>query len=84
MDCAACTGFWYGTLLAIVLGLVGTQPTYFELPIDRVWTWPFVGFASIVTTPIVAATMQYALDLLGVIAPASNPDEPQWQKTRLE
>ena len=81
MDCAACTGFWYGLALAIVFGLVGKNPTYFELPIDRPWAWPFVGLASIVTTAIVAATMQYALDYLGIAVPVDTESQKQqWQK----
>lgn len=60
MDCAACTGFWWGVSFACyfrfdVLGLDGRAET---TPI-------FVGLCSIVLTPIAAGLMQRGLDSLG-------------------
>ena len=72
MDCAACTGFWWGFLLSLTLG--------FEYELDLVdlpaQSWPtfiVVGLCSIVWTPIIAALMQRGLDTLGTIEIA-DPD----------
>lgn len=63
-DCAACSGFWYGLVLALALGS-SLHLTYLGLDLTRAYTWPLVALASIVTTPIAAAIMQWALGLLG-------------------
>ena len=84
MDCSACTGFWYGLVLAAVLGfLVGTRATYMSLPLEHAWAWPLVGLASIVTTPITAGVMQWGLDTLGHVAPSDDSNEKPFT-TRLE
>lgn len=59
-DCAACSGFWYGVVVAIVLkfpvfGLDGGH-----------WLTPIVvGLCSMVWTPMVAALHQLAMIHLG-------------------
>lgn len=68
MDCSACTGFWYGTLLAATVGYYA-RLSYLGLDLREPITWPIVGLCSIATTPIAAGLMQRGLDWLGVIAP---------------
>lgn len=72
MDCAACTGFWYGLLVSLVLQVeVGTLPV-------KEWYAPLViGLCSMVWTPIVAYLMDTSLYRLGSVAPsASFSDNP--------
>lgn len=68
MDCSACSGFWYGAGLATTVGY-WNRFTYLGLDLHDPWSWPLVGLASIVTTPIVAGLMQRGIDALGVIEP---------------
>lgn len=69
MDCAACTGFWYGLGVTLVLG--ASVP--FDVP---TWSAPIiVGLCSMVWTPLVAALMQIALERLGSAVPDENE---QW------
>jgi hypothetical protein len=63
MDCAACTGFWYGTALTLVLG-AWLDITPFALPLVAA---PIIGLASLVWTPIVAGLMHVALERLGSV-----------------
>lgn len=56
MDCAACTGFWYG--LGVEIAFRAWTPYMQFSPI-------VVGLCSIVWTPIVAALMQHSLFSLG-------------------
>lgn len=63
MDCAACTGFWYGLGVTLVLG----SSVPFDVP---TWGVPIiVGLCSMVWTPLVAALMQIALERLGSVVP---------------
>jgi hypothetical protein len=59
MDCAACTGFWWGVVWSVVL------------PFDISglgWMAPGVtGLCMVVLTPIAAGLMQVALDHLGSV-----------------
>ena len=66
MDCSACTGFWYATLAAATVGR-GASLSYLGLDMRELWTWPVIGLASIVTTPIVAGLMQRGLDAVGQV-----------------
>lgn len=56
MDCAACTGFWYGLATEAAIG--AWQPHVDFAPI-------VIGLCSIVWTPVVAALMQHSLFTLG-------------------
>lgn len=65
MDCSACTGFWYGFLIAHILGHASVSYLGIDL---RLWWAPIVvGLCSIVLTPITAGLMQRGLDALGHI-----------------
>jgi hypothetical protein len=64
MDCAACTGFWYGLVFGALLGAY--------LPIGGIpmgWYVLVVAMCSIVTTPIVAGFMQAGFERLGSAVP---------------
>lgn len=61
MDCAACSGFWYGTLLAVALPQVDATLTVFEGPVAPILT----GLCALVWTPAGAALMQMALERVG-------------------
>jgi hypothetical protein len=63
MDCSACTGFWWGLILAIAFGRTETAwalPHGYFMPV-------VVGASMIALTPIVAGFMQYGLDRLGAV-----------------
>ena len=66
MDCAACTGFWWGVGLALVhpFGM-----SYLGADLHRWWAPVFVGLCSLVMTPIAAGFMQRGLDALGHVEP---------------
>jgi hypothetical protein len=76
MDCAACTGFWYGFLVECVYG--GAEPMFAPYAL----TEPFrvglsaitVGLCSLVLTPIVANVMQNSLFMLGTPLPETPGD----------
>ena len=76
MDCAACSGFWYGFTLELIYGRArglapfGLNPAHFETPI-------VVGLCSIVLTPILAAVLQVALHTLGTALAPEEPAEPE-------
>lgn len=76
MACAACTGFWWGLLLAAGVGHE-LHVSYLGLDPDNVMAWFATGLASIVTTPIVAGLMQAGLDHLGVVEPPER-ETPKW------
>jgi len=60
MDCAACTGFWYGLVFGALLSAY--------LPIGSIPGGVYVivvALCSIVTTPIVAGLMQAGFERLG-------------------
>jgi hypothetical protein len=96
MDCAACTGFWWGFLIAcsigqwahidyLGLGLQGPDQDLHgsaRLAINSV----LVGLCSIVTTPLVAALLSRSFDYIGTVAaPASEPEpEPEKKWTAIE
>ncbi len=73
MDCAACTGFWYGFLSALTLGR-SQNLALFDLAADAWVTPPIVGLCTLVLTPIVAGLMQRGLDSLGSVV---QPDDQQ-------
>lgn len=68
MDCPACSGFWYGVILAIVFGWfsiggydqapLGLDPHAFTTPI-------IVGLSSLFWTPIGAAIIHKAIEVNG-------------------
>lgn len=64
MDCAACSGFWYGALLeafvgpALKLDVMGMPHS----PLTAI----VVALCMLVLTPITAGLMQWGLDQLGV------------------
>jgi hypothetical protein len=64
MDCAACSGAWYGagfSYLANVLGYPSSGP------LAEWWSPILVGLCSIVWTPIVAGLMQAGFERLGTV-----------------
>jgi hypothetical protein len=64
MDCAACSGAWYGFLASAILRL--------PLPGILANEWasvPVIGLCSIVWTPIVAGLMQAGFERLGSALP---------------
>lgn len=65
MDCAACTGFWYGALANVLM----RDDTWW---LSQWWSPILVGLCSIVTTPIVAGLAHNALMNLG----DATPEEP--------
>lgn len=64
MTCAACSGFWYGVLVSVVLGHFGGFH-FPELPDDGYTAHVIVGLCSIVWTPVVSWLHLAALDRLG-------------------
>lgn len=64
MDCAACTGFWWGMFWSATLGpsfdlaVAGLAATSLITPL-------VVGLCMIVLAPIAAGLMQHGLDYLG-------------------
>jgi hypothetical protein len=66
MDCAACTGFWWGTIWHCTIGRpFGVD--VFVLPAQHPATPALVGLCTLVLTPIAAAAMHYALMMLGSV-----------------
>lgn len=65
MDCAACTGFWYGFLLTVPVAYSNLALPFAlgELPLPGACV--VMGLVSLVLTPVVAGVMQHGLDLLG-------------------
>jgi hypothetical protein len=66
MDCAACSGGWFGFTVG-VLALMGYLPLPEFLP-ARWYTVIVIGLCSIVWTPIVSGLMQKGFENLGTIA----------------
>jgi len=63
MDCAACSGFWYGFCLALAGRFYG-----FALPMlnPQDWMTPILtGLLTLLTTPWLAAIHQTSLESLG-------------------
>lgn len=75
MDCPACTGFWYG----IVVAAVFRRPTI-SLPGDTWWSPIAIGLCSMVWTPCVAALMHACFERLGDAVPddAPKPEVKRW------
>jgi hypothetical protein len=74
MDCAACTGFWYGLGVSAFGGYVLGLPLL-GLPGDRPSTVALAALASVAWTPIAAAAMQLALEQLGSAVTDSDDGE---------
>ena len=75
MDCAACSGTWYGAILAATVG------RYLGLDLlgldSQAWSTPIVvALVSMVTTPIVANVMQRSLLELGDAVGDGSTDSP--------
>lgn len=68
MDCAACAGFWWGTIWALIIGRHFDLEVW-QLPADHLATPPIVGLCMIVLAPIAAAAMQWGLEFIGVTYP---------------
>lgn len=66
MDCAACTGFWWGVIGAFTIGRAN-RLDFFGLDPWAYWTPALVGLCTLVTTPLFAHAMQDALEGLGTI-----------------
>lgn len=79
MDCAACSGFWYGVAVSLALRLPvypGDVPTGSEnYPGSFVLTPFVVGLCAIVWTPIVAGIMQAGFERLGSVVEDDGPQE---------
>lgn len=81
-SCAACSGFWYGMIIEFVFSMrrghfvarewldLPHETTYLEMPIEALT----VGLVTLVTTPIIAWVMDYAIYMLGTINPPDKPD----------
>jgi hypothetical protein len=71
-SCAACSGFLYGVVVALVLGWP-LKLTFLGLD-GRAWFAPvLVGLGSMVWTPIIANMQIHSLINLGVPDPSSDP-----------
>lgn len=67
MMCSACSGFWYGLVVAFGIGWWRELP-FLGLP-GRLWITPIViAFCSIVWTPIIAAIHLQAFDYTGAVS----------------
>lgn len=64
MDCPACSGFWYGVILAIVFGW-GYDQAPLELDPHAFTTPILVGLSSLFWTPIGAAILHTAIQTNG-------------------
>lgn len=73
MDCSACTGFWWGFIIASGIGHDLKLP-YMGLDPNSLQTWLIAAMVSTVLTPIVAGLMQHGLDQLGSAVP-NEPNE---------
>ncbi len=67
-DCAACSGTWYGLILALTVGRYGDLD-FFGLPGDFWLTPIIVAMCTMVLTPMVAGVMQTSMMLLGSALP---------------
>lgn len=64
MDCAACSGTWYGLGVAVAVGNAA-KLNFGQLAYDSWYTPPIVALCSMVWTPIVANVLQRSLFGLG-------------------
>lgn len=71
MDCAACTGFWWGLIWHVVIG-ARFEIDLGPMPAGHVATPLIAGLCTLVLTPIVAAMMHYGLAVLGSAVPAED------------
>ncbi len=69
MDCAACSGFWYGANVAFALTWLDDGDW-----VRHIGTAILAGLVTVVTTPIVAAVMQRAIEELGSAVDAPPPE----------
>lgn len=69
MDCAACSGFWYGFFPA--LGRHVRDGVSFEGIVTAI----VIGLCTLVTTPMLAALMQLSIERLGSAVLSSKPCE---------
>jgi len=76
MDCAACTGFWYGLAISVVLDVHYGFALPFGLPSLELLSHVALGLLSLVLTPIAAGIMQWGLDTLGVAVPTQDDSPP--------
>src|SRR5512147_2730950 len=74
MDCAACSGTWYGFLVAATLGRWAGLD-FLTLPATAYYTPIVVALCAMVTTPIVAHQTQQALMELGSAIAAATPED---------
>lgn len=70
-SCAACSGFLYGVLVALVLGWPLDLP-FLGLDGRAWWTPMLVGLGSMVWTPIIASWQIHGLISLGMVDPSSD------------
>jgi hypothetical protein len=63
MGCAACSGFWYGALLTLIVGRI-TGWGYLGLPWHHPLAPLLAGLVALVTTPPLAALHLHALDAI--------------------
>lgn len=71
MDCSACSGFWYGVLIAVTFGR-RYDLTYLGLDPYDLWTPILVGLGSMTLTPIVGGLMQAGFEALGSVIGGSD------------
>lgn len=69
-DCAACSGFWWGVIGYIIAWHAKTIPH--EGPYT-VYTAPFFGLVTLITTPLIAFLHDQALYRLGTVVPEKPP-----------
>lgn len=74
MDCAACTGFWWGVIWHSAIGR-SFDIDVLVLPAQHPATPALVGLCTLVLTPVAAAIMHYALMVLGHAMTAE--DDPE-------
>lgn len=73
MDCPACTGFWWGLILALTARFTTWLPSTGFHPI-------FVGIACIFLVAVGAGIMQRALFEAGTVIGPSQSVEDTWQR----
>ena len=81
MDCSACSGTWYGALVGTFGGYYLGLP-FLGLDGDNPVTIGLVALCSMTWTPIVAAFMQWAFEMLGSAAPVANEPETRTSQDR--
>jgi hypothetical protein len=74
MDCAACSGFWYGFGCAVIFGH-WYEVSIFDLEPEKALTWILTGLVTLTTTPIGAAIHTRAFAAIGEIEEIEESDE---------